>query len=100
MREPWGSVVRAFARSYVGLGTLIAIIAYGQFTLVADPVSIDRCLARLDFSGEMRQPALIAYVVYKGAFWPVSLGWSLAEGEVRPIDWVFGRYDPFSAYCG
>ena len=97
--KPWASVRRALARSYVGFGTLVAIVTYGHMELVAKSDSLDRCLERFGWSTEARTPALVGYLVYKAAFWPVSLGWTMIEGEVRPIDWGFGRYDPFAGTC-
>ncbi len=100
MREPWSSVFRAFVRSYTGLGALFAILAFGNFSLIGESAALDRCLARLDLEPEQAHaPAVMAYLAYKGVLWPVSLAWTLAEGSVRPLDWAFGRYDPFAAAC-
>jgi hypothetical protein len=100
MREPWSSVCRALARSYVGFGTLVAIVAFGHFELIAESGSLDRCLARYEFDAESRTPVLIAYLVYKGALWPVSLAWTLADGTAGAVDWGLARYDPFAGACG
>lgn len=100
MAEPWDSVRRAALRSYVGLGGVLGIIAYGQFHLIGDPPGLEPCLAAYGFGPEQSIPAGIAYAAYKAVAWPVSLGWTLAEGEVKPLDWIFARYDPFAGACG
>lgn len=99
MREPWRSVFRAGLRAYGGIGMLVAILGFGHLTLVADSQSIDRCLRHYDLPLEQRTPALILYLAVKGVFWPVSLGWTLAEGEVGFGGWALGRYDPFADWC-
>lgn len=100
MKEPWRSVVRALARSYVGFGALIAIVAFGHFKLAGDSGSLERCLAQYDLDAEAHTPALMAYLVYKGALWPVSLGWTMADGAAGAVDWGLARYDPFAGVCG
>jgi hypothetical protein len=99
MREPWRSVLRATGRAYVGIGTLIAILGYGQATLVRDSGAIDRCLQRAGFAAEYNRPAMFAYLAAKGLFWPVSLGWTMAGDRASLGDWAFGRYDPFDGWC-
>jgi len=82
------------------LGALIAILAYGQFTLIEPPASLRTCLQHYDIKDDLQTPAIIAYVVYKGALWPVSLAWTLADGRAEAQDWVMARYDPFDGHCG
>lgn len=99
MREPWASVLRGLVRTYVAIGTLLAIIAYGQFHLIGDPPTLDQCLLRLGLGADLRVPAQFAYLGYKAVLWPVSLSWTKAEGEVATLDWIFARYDPFAGAC-
>ena len=99
LREPWRSVVRAGLRSYGGLGALIGIIAYGQFTLIEQPRSLAQCVRHYTDRDDLDHATLIGYAVYKALLWPVSLVWTTAGGEVRPTDWVMARYDPFEGSC-
>ncbi len=99
MREPWASVVRASMRGYGGIGMLVAILGFGHLTYIADSASVDLCLARYGIAAEHRAPAQILYLAYKGVLWPVSLTWTVAEGEVTFGNWILGRYDPFAGAC-
>lgn len=99
MREPWASVMRGLVRTYVAIGSLLAIIAYGQFHLIGESPTLPQCLVRYGIDADSRLSAQFAYLGYKAVLWPVSLGWNMAEGTVTTVDWVFARYDPFAGAC-
>lgn len=90
---------RVAQRTYGALGALIAVLAYGQMTLIEEPASLHTCLEHYAGKDDLKIPAVIAYAVYKGALWPISLAWALTDGSARPRDWVLARYDPFEGYC-
>lgn len=97
--RPWASVFRALVRLYGGFGMLVAIVAFGHMELLVKSHGLDRCLDRFGLSAEARTPALVGYLAYKATLWPVSLAWTMLEGEIRPVDWGLGRYDPFAGMC-
>lgn len=95
LREPWASMVRAALRVHVAIAVILLVFNYTRFALVGEPPSLAACAERQFGPGDLRQPALIAYLAHRSMLWPVSLAWTTAGTKWTMADWFLVRYDPF-----